>query len=138
MCLDIHPDYPNMIAIGLYDGNVAVSFILNVKNISYDIFHYLKNQTFLTKVYNLKHTGRPAYMSEAKTGKHSDVVYGFQGGFMVFHGFWLVSSFCEKAKSSSGTSVSDPLSRNLNQLPICQHEHEQGWFTVRVAELRQM
>ena len=25
MCLDIHPDYPNMIAIGLYDGNVAVS-----------------------------------------------------------------------------------------------------------------
>ena len=31
MCLDIHPDYPNMIAIGLYDGNVAVSLILNVK-----------------------------------------------------------------------------------------------------------
>ena len=25
MCLDIHPDYPNMIAVGLYDGNVAVS-----------------------------------------------------------------------------------------------------------------
>ena len=75
MCLDIHPDYPNMIAIGLYDGNVAVSFILNVKNILDDIFHYLTNQTFLTKVYNLKHTGRPAYMSEAKTGKHSDVVW---------------------------------------------------------------
>ena len=75
MCLDIHPDYPNMIAIGLYDGNVAVSFILYVKNILDDIFHYLTNQTFLTKVYNLKHTGRPAYMSEAKTGKHSDVVW---------------------------------------------------------------
>ena len=29
----------------------------------------------MTKVYNLKQTGRPAYMSEAKTGKHSDVVW---------------------------------------------------------------
>jgi dynein intermediate chain 1 len=24
MCLDLHPDYPNMIVLGLYDGNVAV------------------------------------------------------------------------------------------------------------------
>ena len=28
MCLDLHPDYPNMLAIGLYDGNVAVSKIV--------------------------------------------------------------------------------------------------------------
>ena len=38
MCLDIHPDYPNMIAIGLYDGNVAVSSTLNVQE---DIRRYV-------------------------------------------------------------------------------------------------
>ena len=29
----------------------------------------------ISKVYNLKQTGRPAYISAAKTGKHSDVVW---------------------------------------------------------------
>eukprot|EP00731_Ephydatia_muelleri_P004211 Em0002g387a len=47
MSLDIHPEHPYLIAVGLYDGTVAV--------------------------YTLKDKGsNPLYRSTAKTGKHTD------------------------------------------------------------------
>ncbi|KAJ1094197.1 hypothetical protein NDU88_007275 [Pleurodeles waltl] len=50
MCLDIHKDHPYLLAVGFYDGNVAL--------------------------YNLKKPGLlPNYKSSAKTGKHTDPVW---------------------------------------------------------------
>ena len=68
MCLDFHPEvrlylcvyehnrnnvtsqHPHMLVVGLYDGNIAV--------------------------YNLqKNTGTPSYQSDAKNGKHRDIVW---------------------------------------------------------------
>ncbi|NP_001085877.1 dynein, axonemal, intermediate chain 1 L homeolog [Xenopus laevis] len=50
MCLDIHREHPYLLAVGLYDGNVAV--------------------------YNLKaNTQLPAFISSAKSGKHTDPVW---------------------------------------------------------------
>lgn len=50
MSLDIHPEHPYLIAVGLYDGTVAV--------------------------YTLKDKGsNPLYRSTAKTGKHTDPVW---------------------------------------------------------------
>ncbi|KXJ26000.1 Dynein intermediate chain 2, ciliary [Exaiptasia diaphana] len=50
MCLDIHPDHPHMIALGHYDGSVAVYSVSD-------------------KV------GKALYRSTAKTGKHTDPVW---------------------------------------------------------------
>ncbi|XP_078524128.1 dynein axonemal intermediate chain 1-like [Lissotriton helveticus] len=50
MCLDIHKDHPYLLAVGFYDGNVAL--------------------------YNLKKPSMlPNYKSSAKTGKHTDPVW---------------------------------------------------------------
>lgn len=50
MCLDIHNDYPYLLAVGFYDGNVAI--------------------------YNLKKPhSQPSYKSSAKAGKHTDPVW---------------------------------------------------------------
>ena len=50
MCLDLHPDNPFLVAVGLYDGSVAV--------------------------YDLREQGDdPLYKSTAKTGKHTDPVW---------------------------------------------------------------
>ena len=50
ICVDIHPDHPHMLAAGLSDGNVAV--------------------------YNLqKNPQKPSYISTAKNGKHTDIVW---------------------------------------------------------------
>lgn len=50
MCLDIHVQYSHLVAVGFYDGCVAV--------------------------YNLKEKGQePVYKSTAKTGKHTDPVW---------------------------------------------------------------
>ncbi|KAM8961714.1 dynein axonemal intermediate chain 1 [Pelodytes ibericus] len=50
MCLDIHKEHPYLVAVGFYDGNVAI--------------------------YNLKTaTSQPNYMSSAKCGKHTDPVW---------------------------------------------------------------
>ncbi|KAM6036603.1 dynein axonemal intermediate chain 1 isoform 3-T3 [Theristicus caerulescens] len=50
MCLDFHNDYPYLVAVGFYDGNVAV--------------------------YNLKKaTSQPSYKSSAKSGKHTEPVW---------------------------------------------------------------
>ncbi|XP_075043279.1 dynein axonemal intermediate chain 1 [Mixophyes fleayi] len=50
MCLDIHKDHPYLVAVGFYDGNVAI--------------------------YNLKsHSPHPKVMSSAKSGKHTDPVW---------------------------------------------------------------
>ena len=54
MSLDIHPEHPYLIAVGLYDGTVAV--------------------------YTLKDKGsNPLYRSTAKTGKHTDPVWHLGG-----------------------------------------------------------
>ncbi|XP_068109164.1 dynein axonemal intermediate chain 1 isoform X2 [Hyperolius riggenbachi] len=50
MCLDIHKDHPYLVAVGFYDGNVA---IFNMKSSS----------------------EQPKYMSSAKSGKHTDPVW---------------------------------------------------------------
>ncbi|XP_010008637.1 PREDICTED: dynein intermediate chain 1, axonemal, partial [Nestor notabilis] len=49
MCLDFHDDYPYLMAVGFYDGNVAI--------------------------YNLKTTSHPSYKSCAKSGKHTEPVW---------------------------------------------------------------
>ncbi|XP_058818163.1 dynein intermediate chain 2, ciliary isoform X3 [Topomyia yanbarensis] len=55
MCCDIHPKYPYLIAIGLYDGNVIV--------------------------YNLQvGTKEPVYMSHGVNGKHSECVWELKWG----------------------------------------------------------
>ncbi|NWY46282.1 DNAI1 protein, partial [Sylvia atricapilla] len=50
MCLDFHSDHPNLLAVGFYDGNVAI--------------------------YNLKKaSSQPSYKSTAKSGKHTEPVW---------------------------------------------------------------
>ncbi|XP_072270091.1 dynein axonemal intermediate chain 1 [Pyxicephalus adspersus] len=50
MCLDIHKEHPYLLAVGFYDGNVAI--------------------------FNLKSSSKqPKYMSSAKAGKHTDPVW---------------------------------------------------------------
>ncbi|XP_037348975.1 dynein axonemal intermediate chain 1 isoform X2 [Talpa occidentalis] len=50
MCLDMHVDYPYLVAVGYYDGNVGV--------------------------YNLKKPlSQPSFRSSAKSGKHTDPVW---------------------------------------------------------------
>ncbi|XP_075595699.1 dynein axonemal intermediate chain 1 isoform X2 [Balearica regulorum gibbericeps] len=50
MCLDFHNDHPYLVAVGFYDGNVAI--------------------------YNLKKaTSQPSYKSSAKSGKHTEPVW---------------------------------------------------------------
>uniref|UniRef100_A0A8D2NXV1 Dynein axonemal intermediate chain 1 n=1 Tax=Zosterops lateralis melanops TaxID=1220523 RepID=A0A8D2NXV1_ZOSLA len=50
MCLDFHSDHPNLLAVGFYDGNVAI--------------------------YNLKKaSSQPSYKSSAKSGKHTEPVW---------------------------------------------------------------
>lgn len=50
MSLDLHPEYPYLLAVGFYNGNVAV-------------YNVLENKT------------SPVYVSSAKTGKHTDPVW---------------------------------------------------------------
>ncbi|NXO20993.1 DNAI1 protein, partial [Cisticola juncidis] len=50
MCLDFHSDHPHLLAVGFYDGNVAI--------------------------YNLKKpSSQPSYKSSAKSGKHTEPVW---------------------------------------------------------------
>lgn len=56
MCLDIHDKHSDLVAVGFYDGCVAV--------------------------YNLKQKGlEPVYKSTAKTGKHTDPVWQVRLGW---------------------------------------------------------
>ena len=50
MSLDIHPEHPYLVAVGFYDGNVAV-------------YNIVENRF------------GPVYISTAKTGKHTDPVW---------------------------------------------------------------
>jgi len=50
MSLDVNPDYPYLVAVGFYDGNVAV-------------YNIVENRS------------GPVYISTAKTGKHTDPVW---------------------------------------------------------------
>jgi dynein intermediate chain 1, axonemal len=55
MCCDIHPKYPYLIAIGLYDGNVCI--------------------------YNLQTSSKePVYISHGVNGKHSECVWEIKWG----------------------------------------------------------
>ena len=53
MCLDIHPENAFLVAVGLYDGKVAVYDFREVKN--------------------------PVFQSDARTGKHTDPVWQVRG-----------------------------------------------------------
>ncbi|XP_030376775.1 dynein intermediate chain 1, axonemal [Scaptodrosophila lebanonensis] len=70
MCCDIHPNYPFLVVVGLYDGNVAV--------------------------YNLRENCRePLYMSKGVNGKHSECVWQLKWGPDMNDGeinFYSVSS----------------------------------------------
>ena len=53
--LSTDPQHPHMMIVGLHDGNIAV--------------------------YNLqKNTGQPSYQSDARNGKHKDIVWQVGGG----------------------------------------------------------
>lgn len=59
MCLDIHKQLSYLVAVGFYDGSVAV--------------------------YNLKEDRpQPVYKSTAKSGKHTDPVWQVGGAPLVF------------------------------------------------------
>ena len=59
LCVDIHPNHPHMMAVGLADGNVAV--------------------------YNLqKQTYKPAYISTARNGKHQDIVWQVSICYLIY------------------------------------------------------
>lgn len=49
MCLDFHPQHPNLLAVGLYDGSVSV--------------------------FDVRRPTKPLYSSTAATGKHTDPVW---------------------------------------------------------------
>lgn len=49
MCLDFHPQHPNLLAVGSYDGSVSV--------------------------YDVRRPTKPLYTSTAATGKHTDPVW---------------------------------------------------------------
>lgn len=54
MCLAFHPDYPNLLAVGCYDGAVLI-FDVRLR------------------------TGRPLYASTARSGKHTEPVWQVGG-----------------------------------------------------------
>ncbi len=49
MCLDFHPQHPNLLALGCYDGSVSV--------------------------YDVRRPTKPLYSSTAANGKHTDPVW---------------------------------------------------------------
>ena len=49
MCLDFHPQHPNLLAVGFYDGSVSV--------------------------FDVRRPTKPLYASTAATGKHTDPVW---------------------------------------------------------------
>lgn len=49
MCLDFHPQHPNLLAVGFYDGSVSV--------------------------FDVRRPTKPLYSSTAATGKHTDPVW---------------------------------------------------------------
>ena len=49
MCLNFHPQHPNLLALGCYDGSVSV--------------------------YDVRKGSKPLYTSTAATGKHTDPVW---------------------------------------------------------------
>jgi len=51
MCLDFHPHYPSLLAVGCYDGSVMVFDVAN------------------------KRSSRPLYSSSVRTGRHTDPVW---------------------------------------------------------------
>lgn len=70
MCCDIHPKYPYLVAIGMYDGNVAV--------------------------YNLQvNVKEPIYISNSVSGKHAECVWEIKWGPDMTDGeinFYTISS----------------------------------------------
>ena len=55
MCVHIHPEHPFLLAVGMYDGSVAV----------YDL--------------NASYQDNPIYKATAKSGKHTDPVWQVSG-----------------------------------------------------------
>ena len=84
MCLDFHPEHPHMLVVGLYDGNIAV--------------------------YNLqKNTGSPSYQSDAKNGKHRDIVW--QVIIQMIASFEIIKDLCRSSglrTTWTDTSTSTP------------------------------
>ena len=70
LCVDIHPNHPHMLAVGLSDGNVAV--------------YNLQKQTF-----------KPAYISTATNGKHQDIVWQVRNNIIFCIWFRKIHKFKE-------------------------------------------
>lgn len=77
MCLDFHSDHPNLLAVGFYDGNVAI--------------------------YNLKKaSSQPSYKSSAKSGKHTEPVWQVSAFLLLWLGFELHRAWAQQEKSCMG------------------------------------
>lgn len=78
MCLDFHPTYPSLLAVGCYDGSVMVFDLAN------------------------KRSNRPIYSSSVRTGRHNDPVWQIHWQIEVDYGkdctFYSVSSDGRVAK----------------------------------------
>lgn len=75
MCLDFHNDHPYLMAVGFYDGNVAI--------------------------YNLKKaTSQPSYKSSAKSGKHTEPVWQVRVLFLSSNWAFNLSEFGHRRKSA--------------------------------------
>ena len=68
--LSVCGQHPHMLVVGMYDGNIAV--------------------------YNLqKNTGTPSYQSDAKNGKHRDIVWQVGTIFFFFDVANIFRNGCE-------------------------------------------
>lgn len=78
MCLDFHDEYPYLMAVGFYDGNVAI--------------------------YNLKATSQPSYKSCAKS-KHTEPVWQVRVLFLSFKWAFNWAEFGYSRKSAEWGKV---------------------------------
>lgn len=70
MCIAFHPDYPNLLAVGCYDGSVL---IFDVRSRS----------------------GKPLYQSTAKSGKHTEPVWQVRARLLVGREGHLLHQLCQ-------------------------------------------
>ena len=68
MCLDIHPENAFLVAVGLYDGKVAV--------------------------YDFREVNNPVFQSDARSGKHTDPVWQVRVRTCIHVGYMHVKCTC--------------------------------------------
>ena len=123
MCLDIHPEHPHMLVsngslgiglsyecplqvVGLYDGNIAV--------------------------YNLqRNSGQPTYQSDARNGKHRDIVWQVKWAADNLDGYLNFYSVSGDGRVSNWTIVKTSLWTNDTlQISFCKTLNNLGEESV--------